>query len=587
MKKGFKVLLVLMLVGLSILVLAAQLNSPIKSDVRPSTNNNLTGSINLNVTINTNMTNGNYSIVNVTFAWMNKSGNRLHNTTLFNTTPGQTSFQNSSFDTSLLPDGIYNVTITVYNVSSGAAYVNNTLAINLTIDNTAPFVNVSGLAASSNPEIQYGRNFSVLRTANLTFNATVYDFRPGQKTDTQVLTQFELSSVYFWFDNGTGNDFNVTGINNSGTWSVSYNLSVLSHGNEFQTVRVMANDSMSNGTRNNLNNSVFWNFTVDGIAPVVTASSSGVTSTAATLTATVASSTNESLNNCTYSVTNGAGGGAMTKSDSTTFTATVVLLPSTDYVATLTCNDFAGNQNATTTSFTSSAAAAASSNGGGGSGGSSGGISSSVQGQLAKEVWTSINAGETASVKVENGAIGVTEVSFGVPATVYGAWVQVAKKDSLPSTVSKFEGKVYRNLEITKGPALNKEGSFTDATVKFKVEKAWLAEKQLTKEAVALHHYENGKWTQLQTQVGEDDGTYVHYSSKTPGFSYFVIGQKSGEVAAPAAGATEQPAAEEPATEPTAEPAMEQKGMSKGLLVGLLVALVVIIAVVLWMRKRK
>ena len=167
----------------------------------------------------------------------------------------------------------------------------------------------------------------------------------------------------------------------------------------------------------------------------------------------------------------------------------------------------------------------------------------------------------------------------------------MSKKDSLPSTVSSFSGKVYKNLEIIKGPALNKEGSFTDAAIEFKVEKAWLAEKQLGKEAVALHRYVNGAWVELSTTVGEDDGTYVHYSAKTPGFSYFVIGEKSGAVAAApeeAAPAVEAPA-EEPAAEaaPAEEPAMEQKGLNKGLLVALLVALAVVVAVVLYLKKRK
>jgi len=145
-------------------------------------------------------------------------------------------------------------------------------------------------------------------------------------------------------------------------------------------------------------------------------------------------------------------------------------------------------------------------------------------------------------------------------------------------------------VEITKGPALAKEGAFTDATIKFKVEKVWLAEKQLTKEAVALHHYLNGGWTQLSTTVGEDDGTYVHYSAKTPGFSYFVIGEKSGAATAevPAEAAPVEAPTEEAAAEAAPEEAaMEQKGKNTTLLVGVLAALVVIVAVVVYLKKRR
>jgi len=59
------------------------------------------------------------------------------------------------------------------------------------------------------------------------------------------------------------------------------------------------------------------------------------------------------------------------------------------------------------------------------------------------------------------------------------------------------------------------------------VEKSWLTENSLTKNDVALFHYDN-EWSKLTTIVGEDDGTYVHYTASTPGFSYFVIGTMAG-----------------------------------------------------------
>ena len=160
MKKGIIGLLVLIVLGLSILVLALEFNSPIKFDVRPCNGKNVTGSINLNVTIMTQMTNNNNSIANVTFAWFNMSGHRLHNTTIFNTSLAQTSFQNTSFDTRLLPDGSYNITITAYN-NSGIAFTNATLARNITVDNTPPNVTVN-LGTANNLGGQFGSNFSVL-----------------------------------------------------------------------------------------------------------------------------------------------------------------------------------------------------------------------------------------------------------------------------------------------------------------------------------------------------------------------------------------------------------------------------------------
>ena len=117
----------------------------------------------------------------------------------------------------------------------------------------------------------------------------------------------------------------------------------------------------------------------------------------------------------------------------------------------------------------------------------------------------------------------------------------------------------------------------------------WLADKELTKEAVALYRYVDGKWTELSTAVGEDDGLYVHYTGTTPGFSYFVIGERAAAsvVAAPAA---EAPAAPEEAAEAAAEvPAEEAPEAAAKLPVWLIpvIAALVIAALLYWYWKRK
>ncbi|MBS3168952.1 hypothetical protein J4210_00580, partial [Candidatus Woesearchaeota archaeon] len=93
---------------------------------------------------------------------------------------------------------------------------------------------------------------------------------------------------------------------------------------------------------------------------------------------------------------------------STAFTDTS---PSTAVVGskttgTCTVTDQAGNTGTATGSYT----VTASSGSGGGSGGSGGGTSSSVQGQLEKKTWSSILAGEKATVAVKNGVLGVTSI---------------------------------------------------------------------------------------------------------------------------------------------------------------------------------
>ena len=471
-------------------------------------------------------------------------------------------------------------------------YANNTNYSSVSfIVNTAPnvtFMNASIGGSGTNPASTLaGANFSS-GTPNITVNISVKNntlLGPEQKFSAG------LFNVTLIFDNATGNDFNISTKSanisslkstQNGNISAVYadptgavyfwtSIDPASLAEGLHTVTVYANHTTNNITIG-YNNTQSITFRVDRTVPVVTVSCGGPYASGATVTCTcTATDSNSGVKTVGY-------GDATT---SQTFTAS----GSGGQSSTCSATDYATNTANGIGSYTVTASTS-----GGGSGGSGGGVSTGVTGQFEKKVWSSINAGETATVPVKNGVGGVTEVSFSVPETVNGAWLQVSKKEALPSSVASFEGDVYRNLEIAKGPAL-KDELIKEATVKFKVEKAWLAEKQLPKESVALHHYADGAWKQLPTQVGEDDGTYVHYTASTPGFSYFVIGEKM-TTAASAAETEAAPAAEAaPATEeaPAAEeaPAMEKKGPSTGLILALVAAVIVIAAVVAYLRKRR
>src|SRR3989344_3868301 len=125
--------------------------------------------------------------------------------------------------------------------------INNSAVINFTVDFTSPNVTINSLNTNN---LYNGSNYSV-RSGNITFNASVFDVLTG------------VSTVYFWLDNGTGNDINITGVNNSGRWTISYNVSTLAEGR--QGVRIIANDTV-----NNINDTYFMNFTIDFTPPNVT-----------------------------------------------------------------------------------------------------------------------------------------------------------------------------------------------------------------------------------------------------------------------------------------------------------------------------
>ncbi|MBI2665225.1 PGF-pre-PGF domain-containing protein, partial [Candidatus Woesearchaeota archaeon] len=238
----------------------------------------------------------------------------------------------------------------------------------------------------------------------------------------------------------------------------------------------------------------------------------------------------------------------------------------------------------------SSSSSSSSGGGGGGPSGASGGISTGAAGKFAQETWTSINAGEIAAVKVENGEIGITEITFATEKTTYGAWVKVEKVENLPSSVPSFVGETYRNIKISHS---NIEKAIKgSATIQFKVEKSWLVDHKTSSDEVVLYRNIENKWVQLTTTVGEDDGTYVHYTAETPGFSYFVIGVAEGAVSGVAKDVEDVSkdvvAAAEPAAEETAGEQIISlgKNMKWKWLLPLIVAVIAAFALI-WIYTKK
>ena len=428
-----------------------------------------------------------------------------------------------------------------------------------------------------------GRMFH-LRSDNTTFNVTTH------------LNMTNISTVIFMFDNASGTDFNVTILadqtpSDSGqavangaftNFGISYNVSRLAEGNN--TVTIFVNDSAggagsSHGDNRNATETItFW---TDYTAPAttVTRSSSSTTNKLVLDVATAAD---------VIYCEDTKGQGSITGSSSSYTLTYTGLTAGTSYTFNMRCVDELSNNVTESVTFATDSAASS----GSGVSGSGGGSSAGVTGQFGKEVWASINAGETATVEVANGVVGVTEVSFVVPSTVYGTWVKVAKVDGLPSTVASFSGKVYKQIEITKGVTLT-DDKIKNAAVDFKVEKTWLTEKGLTQNQVAIYRFADGKWNELVTAFVKDDGAFVHYTATTPGFSYFIIGEKGVGAAAaevPAGEvAGEVPAGEVAGEVPAGEVAGETVAQKAAWPWVVAIALIVIIAafVIVYLKRRR
>jgi PGF-pre-PGF domain-containing protein len=390
--------------------------------------------------------------------------------------------------------------------------------------------------------------------------------------------------------NYTANDTNIINwtlaVYNS-TWGLLQNWTATTNNlSALQTYTATANGTyyVNLTVRDNATNVNTTTFTiyVDQVDPAINSlSTSSVTSSGATLTVNATDSVS-GIDSCTYS---GAGSGTLSLS-SGLYTASITgRSASTSYTVVVECTDLAGNSVTNQTTFTTSASSSSSSSGGGATG-ASGGVSSGASGSFQQENWVSVNKGETATLNVADAELGITEVSFQLDKTMYGIWLRVSKVTSLPKDVTPFTKKVYKYLEVTKSVVF-KEGDFKNAAIEFKVEKAWLTQNKLTAENIVLYRYVNGKWTELKTTMGRDDGKYLQFSAETPGFSYFLIGEKA--VIVSTSTAPETPVTENVPIVPSLTeeaPAVTGSSSNWKWIVGILVLLFVILVIISLLRKR-
>jgi len=370
--------------------------------------------------------------------------------------------------------------------------------------NTSTFSNLFGVTIAQNRVFANITSFSIFGAFGKSVIGTVNITAPSNgsihKSDFSVnVSVTNAIAVYFRYENSTSNG-SWTPMNKSSAteWNGTFEVANLS-GN--YTIRVNATDGF------NSDSNATVNVTIDTVIPVLSFSCSPTSvSSGQTIT-------------CTCSATD-----TLDPSPAVSFTANPTTSSAGTQDTTCTATDSAGNSATATVSYT------VTSSGGGGSAGSSGGVSNQVQGQYKKKVWASINAGETATVRIETGKIGVTGLSFEVDATALGAWVKVERKQSTPSGIQSFNGEMYRIIEITERN-LDQVIS-APITITFNVEGVWLESNDLSEEDIRLYRYNRGEWRELETFAGEEEDGFIQYTAQSPGFSYFVIGGvlPSGEV---------------------------------------------------------
>lgn len=152
-----------------------------------------------------------------------------------------------------------------------------------------------------------------------------------------------------------------------------------------------------------------------------------------------------------------------------------------------------------------------------------------------------IKPGTPATVTIAKSDTGVTAMDVSVKNAVTSVGIDINKVDKLPADVKTPQGKVYKQLNIIKSNVA--DADVDKITIKFAVEKSWLAANKIDQNKVKLQRYTGGQWTSLTATKLSEDSEFVYYSAETPGLSYFVV---SGEEVAPTTTTTTSPAVSAP-----------------------------------------
>ncbi|MDI9393997.1 MAG: PKD domain-containing protein [Euryarchaeota archaeon] len=91
-------------------------------------------------------------------------------------------------------------------------------------------------------------------------------------------------------------------------------------------------------------------------------------------------------------------------------------------------------------------------------------------------------------------------------------------------TPKEPSGKVYKYLNIWVGnEGVATPENIANASIGFRVKSSEISENETEGPSVFMYRYSNGKWKALPTRKIGEDGKYMYFESRTPGFSTFAI----------------------------------------------------------------
>jgi PGF-pre-PGF domain-containing protein len=407
-------------------------------------------------------------------------------------------------------EGIINLTVVAYdNVSNFDSSVN----LSIKVDNTEPLV--------IDAQTEYATGYTAVNNGStITLNATVSD---GSLSGVSSVMSIDNISSVSAYDN-----VSLSQVSSTDYWKYS-NLEIAGAEGTY-LLNVTANDEAGNV---NSSSSATFEVVIDNTDPVIHN---------LTLSTESPGSYGESMNVSVNVSDSGSGiksvtaaGTALTDQGSNIWNGTISAGYGANTVTVIATDNASNAVTNTSLSYTGPTAPSSSSSS------SSDGMSSTTREAFlaskstyeGAKIVTQDSSGKVLSdpVKVVSVALTRTEVT-GVEVEsemdIEKISVSVQKLDSKPDNIpGSAPGEVhsYLNIEVSELDTENIAG----ASITFKVEKSWLEENGISTDDVVLSHYTGSAWDQLETTVSSDDGEYVYYVAKTPGFSTFAISTRSEE----------------------------------------------------------
>ncbi|MGV8168567.1 MAG: PGF-pre-PGF domain-containing protein, partial [Candidatus Nanoarchaeia archaeon] len=165
-----------------------------------------------------------------------------------------------------------------------------------------------------------------------------------------------------------------------------------------------------------------------------------------------------------------------------------------------------------------------SSSGGGGGGGGGGGSSAASTDSTIKKTFTQVKNSQEETFPLLENTSSIIQIKFTPNKNISNVILSYKKLKQQPTTNKNLTELTYTYFEITTQNLA--EADIQNAEIKFKINKTWLQQKNLTTKEIIMYRYNQETWKELTTTYINSDSTYHYFNANTPGFSYFAISTK-------------------------------------------------------------